>query len=135
MKYGCNMTAAQAIKELECIKFGITRRGGNSFIDFQDAIARDAGLDYAMDMLNEIVKGTMNYWVPYSERMPPRDLMPYDVTVEFNTESPRTIKRAVAVLQYYGNGVWQRLEGYENTDYKITAWKERPRPWEGERNG
>jgi hypothetical protein len=69
-------------------------------------------------------------WILCSEALPTDTKKPYDITAEIELFGKKIL--ATDVLRYRGDGLWEQFEGADGMDYKIIAWKERPKPWNAE---
>jgi len=122
------MTAAQAIKELECIKFGIDRHARpDSVVGMQDGIAREAGIDFAIDVLREIIQNPFDDWTPISKGKPARGEVVI-VTVQDGPDryTCEAYIHSISGRWAYGTGCGASVDG------KVIAWRPKLEPYQGD---
>ena len=133
MKYGCNMTAAQAIKELESIKYGLDRNAPKgSVAELEDRVAREAGLDFAIDVLKERIESPRPDWTPCADGLP-KNTARYKVTLQVGGEVGTWRETAIIPYRYCdGVGEWI-LPKSDWLIYGVIAWTKADEPYNPDR--
>lgn len=125
MKYGCKMTSADAIKQLECIKYGLDRHAPEgSLVKLQDDTLRESALDFSINILKENLE---NRWRK-CDTDPPKNDGWYLITVWMDV--PDGEGWWVDFGEYsVAENRWKTPDDELYAPFYATAWKPRPKPY------